>query len=353
MPQPRSPSTPSGPPRPRWLRLVLAGALLSALTILCMAAGVRWILPLRTQAPTGPHGVATRAWVWTDTSRVDPLRRDGGAPRRLPTRLYHPIDERFRARLPTDREIPDTAGPIVVLIHGALGTAHSHLSLAHQLASEGYLALAADHPGIALFARPGRSVVFPPPAVRGLLWETATMPASRRLSARARGPILPVLTADALFVHERGATVLRRDHDPVAFIGFGLGGLAAKGACAIDVSCITSITLDAPSDAQGASDKPTLAITSGSLTDTPELRAGSAHVALPLAGTLDLTDTPLQVRGSLLRSVVSSRHANYEGRDSQQVVRAIASSWLAHHLRGAPLQLEAAAAPWPEVRISR
>ena len=95
-----------------------------------------------------------------------------------------------------------------------------------------------------------------------------------------------------------------------------------------------------------------LVVTSGSLDAPTRLGPDSAHVALPLAGTLDLTDTPLQVRGSVLRSLVSPRHANYSGRDSQQVVRAVASSWLGHHLRGAPLTLDAATAPWPEVRVA-
>lgn len=346
-----SPVRRAGSGRPRWLRAALTTALLTSLAALCMAAGVRWALPLRTQPPDGPYGVATRIWTWSDPARP----RANGDPRLLTTQVWHPTDAPFQPRIPEGAEIPPDAGPIVVIVHGALGTRHSHLSLAHQLASEGWLAVAADHPEAALLSRQGRFGVRLPPLAALTRWlDTAGLPTRERLAARATGPTLEILTEDARFLRRHAGVVLRQEGRPAAYVGYGLGGLAALTACAGDPSCAAVVTLDAPVALVPAPPAaPLLAITSASVPTPTALRGGDARLALPEAGTLDLTDLPLQVRGPLLRLALSGRHTRGSGRSAVSIVPAVAAAWLDEKVRGGPATFEQVAARWPEADAAR
>ncbi len=346
-----SPVRRAGSGRPRWLRAVLTTALLGSLAALCLAAAVRWALPLRTQPPDGPAGVATRIWTWEDATRPD----GKGDPRSLTTQVWHPIDAPFQPRIPEGAEIPPDAGPIVVIVHGALGTRHSHLSLAHQLASEGWLAVAADHPEAALLSRQGRfGARFPPLAALTRWLDTAGLPTRERLAARATGPTLAILAEDARFLRRHAGVVLRQEGRPAAYVGYGLGGLAALSACTSDPTCAAVVTLDAPTELVSAPPAaPVLAITSASVPAATGLRPGDARVDLSEAGTLDLTDLPLQVRGPLLRLALSDRHTRGTGRSAVSIVPAVTAAWLDERVRGGPATFERAAARWPEAEAAR
>jgi dienelactone hydrolase len=334
------------------LRAILLASLGLALASLLAAAATRWALPLRTAPPTGPLGVATRTWAWVD-ERPDALSSRPRGVRSMNAQLWYGVDAPFRARIPETAELPEDPGPVVVIVHGALGTRHSHLSLAHELASHGFAVVAADHPGAALLSREGRFGIRVPPAeVRGPLLGTRSLPTRQRLTARAAGVTLPAMTADALFLRERAAIVLRRVDRSSAYIGYGLGGLAALAACAADPTCATAITLDAPTSlAERPPQRPILAITSAAV-DPEAPRPGDAAVDVPDSGTLDLTDLPLQVRGALLRAALSSRHSRGEGRRGVEVVRRASVAWLRAHLGGEASTLQSALAPWPDVRAT-
>lgn len=339
------------------MRILLASALYAALGLLLSAAFVRWALPLRTLSPDGARGVAHHIWTWTDTTRRDPLSARPEQPRRLKTQVLYPSAPPFRSRLPTDAPLPSEPAPVVVIVHGSLGTYRSHNSLGYQLASDGFFVVAADHGGIALFTDgPGVLPRVPPAGVRAILAETVHMPAGQRLSRRATDQLLDVLTDDALFLAERAHRVLRLPDGPRAYLGHGLGGLAALGACERDPSCRTTIVLDAsPSLADHPITRPCLAVRSGAFVDRAPPDPADAlivHLDLDYAGALDLTDTPLQVRGTLLRSVVSRRHSTPGGGQALYPLRAAASAWLSTHLDRGDHPLESAVAPWPEARLS-
>lgn len=99
---------------------------------------------------SGRHPVWQASAILVDSSRTDPFEQDGSF-REVPVHFYCPADgaegERF---------------PLVVFSHGAFGYYESNSSTYLELASNGYVVVALDHPHHAFFTRDtdGRLVLF-------------------------------------------------------------------------------------------------------------------------------------------------------------------------------------------------
>ena len=87
---------------------------------------------------SGSHPVGRAAAILIDRSRTDPFEEDGSC-REIPVHFYYPKDgeeERY---------------PLVVFSHGAFGYYESNTSTYMELASNGYVVAALDHPHHAFF----------------------------------------------------------------------------------------------------------------------------------------------------------------------------------------------------------
>ena len=141
---PRSPE----PRRQRTVTRIIKRALWGAAVMLALAvagAGLLWLrsapqpLPAGSESARrlepGPYQVATVGYTWVDTSRPTAASGDfDGLPeRRLPTTLWYPVGA-FGAH------------PLVVYSHGFLSSRRGGAFAAEQLASHGYVVVAADFP---------------------------------------------------------------------------------------------------------------------------------------------------------------------------------------------------------------
>ena len=86
---------------------------------------------------SGGHPIAQTAAILIDSSRTDPFESDGSF-REVPVHFYYPADggEKY---------------PLVVFSHGAFGYYQSNTSTYMELASNGYVVAALDHPHHAFF----------------------------------------------------------------------------------------------------------------------------------------------------------------------------------------------------------
>ena len=87
---------------------------------------------------SGPHSVGRAEAILTDSSRTDPFEQDGSF-REVPVHFYYPEgggEEKY---------------PLVVFSHGAFGYYESNTSTYMELASNGYVVAALDHPHHAFF----------------------------------------------------------------------------------------------------------------------------------------------------------------------------------------------------------
>lgn len=166
-------------PRPLGLVGGLVGALLAA-----MGAALAWALPVPAlPAPGGPYQVGTITFHWIDTAREEAyLPTPGRAPRELMVQVWHPAapptGERPAPWLPDVRKwsqavgerlgvpgflfnhLPLTRGhaywgapvaeggpfPVVLYSHGWTGFRAIASDQAEELASQGYIVFAPDHP---------------------------------------------------------------------------------------------------------------------------------------------------------------------------------------------------------------
>ena len=88
---------------------------------------------------SGPHDVVQTSAIVIDASRTDPFEQDGSA-REVPVHFYYPADAAEGERF-----------PLVVFSHGAFGYYESNTSTYMELASNGYVVAALDHPHHAFF----------------------------------------------------------------------------------------------------------------------------------------------------------------------------------------------------------
>ena len=89
---------------------------------------------------SGAYRVARAPAILVDESRIDPFEQDGSA-REVPVHFYYPADAGNRADV----------FPLVVFSHGAFGYYQSNTSTYEELASNGYVVAALDHPHHAFF----------------------------------------------------------------------------------------------------------------------------------------------------------------------------------------------------------
>ena len=90
---------------------------------------------------SGQHRVGESSAILIDSSRTDPFEQDGSF-REVPVHFYFPADAAGGERF-----------PLVVFSHGAFGYYQSNTSTYMELASNGYVVAALDHPHHAFFTR--------------------------------------------------------------------------------------------------------------------------------------------------------------------------------------------------------
>ena len=90
---------------------------------------------------SGQHQTGESSAILIDSSRTDPFEQDGSF-REVPVHLYFPADAAGGERF-----------PLVVFSHGAFGYYQSNTSTYMELASNGYVVAALDHPHHAFFTR--------------------------------------------------------------------------------------------------------------------------------------------------------------------------------------------------------
>ena len=90
---------------------------------------------------SGPHPVAESSAILIDRSRTDPFEQDGSF-REVPVHFYYPADA-----------AEGETFPLVVFSHGAFGYYQSNTSTYMELAANGYVVAALDHPHHAFFTK--------------------------------------------------------------------------------------------------------------------------------------------------------------------------------------------------------
>ena len=99
---------------------------------------------------SGEYRVVQASAILVDESRIDPFELDGSA-REVPVHFYYPAGTEGR----------EDEFPLVVFSHGAFGYYQSNTSTYEELASNGYVVAALDHPHHAFFTTDtdGRTVI--------------------------------------------------------------------------------------------------------------------------------------------------------------------------------------------------
>lgn len=90
---------------------------------------------------SGQHSIAQASVIVIDRSRVDPFEQDGSF-REVPMHFYYPAKAAKGEKF-----------PLVVFSHGAFGYYQSNTSTYMELASNGYVVVALDHPHHAFFTK--------------------------------------------------------------------------------------------------------------------------------------------------------------------------------------------------------
>jgi dienelactone hydrolase len=241
-----------------------------------------WALPLRVMpVPDGPHAIGTTTLVLTDPSRTERYGPEPGGPRELVVQVWYPaapgaprspgplvpqaaafVDlgaaelglPRFalghlgaiRGNATVDAQALPSASPVALLAHGWTGFRIIQSDLAEQLASEGWVVVAADHRYGALVTTfpDGRADRFDATA----LPESGTVPDG--VYARRSRALVATFADDLAFVLRTLAddppAVLagRLDVTRVAMLGHSTGGGAAIEACAAAASCAAAVGFD-------------------------------------------------------------------------------------------------------------
>jgi predicted dienelactone hydrolase len=276
------------------LSLVLAArasgrpALLAGTTAMVTLIGsitslaLSWALPVQViDAPDGPHAVGTTTLVLTDPARTERYGPEPGGPRELVVQVWYPADPdaprapaplvpqaaafvdlgaaelglpRFalghlgaiRGNATADVPALSSASPVALLAHGWTGFRIIQSDLAEQLASEGWIVVAADHRFGALVTTfpDGRADLFDAEA----LPEFGTVPPEDY--ARRSRALVTTFAEDLAFVlrslTDAPPAVLegRIDLSRVAMLGHSTGGGAAFQACAAEVRCLAAVGFD-------------------------------------------------------------------------------------------------------------
>ncbi|MEE8603446.1 dienelactone hydrolase family protein [Euzebya tangerina] len=303
----------------------------SAVGALALRAGVRHLhqaaLPSRPlPRPTGAHRVGTRTVVlddrrrlpvqiWYPAEEADGGQRHAAAAPLFPAgrgaakaiALSYPVPAPLLGRLAAQRGHAvadldyrvDVRG-VVVLSHGWMGFRAIHADLAEQLASEGWVVLAADHVGGALVSQyPGGAVVGLEPDLMPSAEDPGYGPGVRYLVQRFAEDITSVIGAMSVGAIDECVPVVEQ----VWVVGQSTGGGAAILAATRGSSIAGVIGLDpwvepVPAAARTDLAVPLIALRSGAWIGNrndgllERMMADGADVrlrAIPEAGHTDLT----------------------------------------------------------------
>lgn len=256
-----------------------------------IVAGLLWWEHARTTVlpqPTGPYAVGREEREWADASRADPLAESPGVKRELSIWIWYPVDrgeahafkpapyvpprirqarERWEGFLMRDLLTRDlskvrthtlagatlTSGaksfPVILFSPGIGAYSTDYTTLLEDLASHGYVVVAADRPystSIVLF-RDGRRVRATP---AGHPAELAPPKDRVKLATRLVG----IWSDDLSFELNRLAAIDRNDPDgrftgrldlaKVGVFGHSFGGAAAADFCRRDPRCVAGVDID-------------------------------------------------------------------------------------------------------------
>lgn len=260
-----------------------------------LAAGLAlWAIVFPTPrfpVPSGPYGVGTRVYYWTDFTRAEPFTVDPGDPRQLVVQIWYPttekgapqpymgstepmrvLAERFRVpafllakvrNAPTharrDADAADGRFPILVNPAGFSAFRNASLFWIEELASHGYVVAGLDQPGTsaATVLSGGRIVRVIDKRVFDRYMPLAlrqTSNSSQTLNGVAlQGGIIPFLADDLRFVLSQAEELDRDDPvlaghidtDRAGVFGMSLGGYAAPEACYRDRRFQACLAVDA------------------------------------------------------------------------------------------------------------
>lgn len=196
--------------------------------------------------PRGPMAVGTRLLTVNHPASNTALMAEGH--RHFPARAWYPIAGAARDEDVEGAPIKDISAPVVVLIHGTGGERLAHHSLARDLASRGFLVIAADHIGL---CREGmdRDV---PPAHPSVAEGLAAAMKSKDILKAATHPIYQRLRTALASDVRRTLQVLPElipGVPPVtrfALVGHSFGGMVALDVCREDRRCTALVDLDGP-----------------------------------------------------------------------------------------------------------
>ena len=295
-----------------------------------------WAVPNRRLTPTGPYPVTSQTWILADFDRRDPLA-DPKVPRRIPVQAWYPSE--------------GPKGPVIVFIHGVKGRRHAYRSWIEELASWGYVVVAADHSPVALWpAFPDGSW-----APRSSKWRSLMKEVSRPTQF-TKHPVFAlaheVVEADVRSMLDDLPDRLGVSADRVLLAGHSFGGGLAASMCSRDPRCVAVINLDGPPFGEpdiAAVEVPMLVFVSG-LTRTNaaldvvwppldrliEVAKGPLYVAdLPTTGHLELSDFGLILRPTLLRPLFGrSQFGPGELDEKLRAVAGVSVAFADRHLKG-------------------
>ncbi len=369
--------------RPALLAATAASAALAgAVTSLMLT----WALPIDVlDAPSGPHAVGTTTLVLTDTARTEPFGPTPGGPREIVVQVWYPAAPsapvrpgpllpqatafvalgaeelglprfalghlgQIRSHATPEAEALDVAAPVALLAHGWTGFRTVQSDLAEQLASEGWIVVAADHRFGALVTTfpDGRADLFDPAA----LPEFGTVP--REDYSRSSRALVATFADDlALILHhlERSPPAVlagRIDLDRVAMLGHSTGGGAAVQACAAELRCRAVVGFDPwvepvdPTVLRSGIDRPLLSIRTEDWIARPNETVLDEFHAVHRAGRVP--EGRVRIDGALHRDFTligalspAARLLGFAGDTPHRATRAATSAWttgfLDHHVR--------------------
>ncbi len=202
------------------------------------------IFPQHKAVPvTGTHPVATVSFSYTDPNRIETFTNTG-AQRQVNVEFWYPSDGTGKY-------------PLIVFSHGSLGMKLQNYSTYMELASNGYVVCAIDHPYIAIFTMGAdrRPVMYNPQFYQELVDANAgKYDAATAFQIEKNWMIVPV--GDIEFVLD---TILARANDPgsepvyqlvdptkIGLMGHSLGGESAAEVARErnDISAVVNLDAD-------------------------------------------------------------------------------------------------------------
>jgi predicted dienelactone hydrolase len=344
-------------PVPTWRRVLARLGLGLVAAVVVLVPG--WLLPqVRYQPPTGPYQVGTRAEYWVDSTRPEVFTPDPGDLRRLAVQIWYPAEpgpeaERVRLHPFPDRlarvlaagmpgmpafifsglgrgvtwafeEAPvsgaERSFPLLVFSHGFGGTRFQNGFQMAEIASHGYVIVAADH------SHTAAGTVFPDGAEAVMDSATAKVLESDSVSTR----VVNIWAADGRFLIDRMLELVRADPKRmltgridttrIGYFGHSFGGATAAQVMSQDTRVLAGINMDgylAGTAWVAGLDRPFLQMRSdsidvGAFSEEELARVGTSREKLrALVREWDRRTGPVIAAGGLEVHVVGTAHMNY------------------------------------------